>query len=358
MARIADFLKVYLKGHWWLAVLMVAVLTMLLVGLVLSLMQAAALAPLMDQANALPAGDTRIIRQREVLQLASDNLAKIWTTLAQVAVGVVLAIGAVATWRNLRLTQETLNATQEKLEVDREAQITNRFTQAIAQLGAHLSDGSPNLEVRLGGIYALERIARDSPRDHWTIMEVLTAYVRQNGTLSPGRPRIDVQAVVTVVGRRRVSPDQPEPDRLDLTGADLHKVDLSDGNLDRAILRRANLSGARAAGASLIGALLDDAVLRGAEFWGVNLAHAYMRRADLRDVHFGNLGIGNLEDPDFDIRSTNLEDASIEDADLDGADLAGTDGLTEEQITSAASWVGARLPSSLINMEVSSSSTS
>src|SRR5712691_8827678 len=85
--------------------------------------------------------------------------------------------------------QRTLKATQDKLEVDREAQITNRFTQAIGQLGAELKDGRPNLEVRLGGIYALERIARDSPRDHWTIMEILTAYVRQNAPwTSPSTP--------------------------------------------------------------------------------------------------------------------------------------------------------------------------
>src|SRR5207248_11751254 len=90
-----------------------------------------------------------------------------------------VAAGVIA-WRNLR-------ATQAKLDVDREAQITNRFTQAIGQLGAELKDGKPDLEVRLGGIYALERIARDSSRDHWTIMEVLTAYVRQNAGSVPAR---------------------------------------------------------------------------------------------------------------------------------------------------------------------------
>jgi hypothetical protein len=64
-----------------------------------------------------------------------------------------LAAGVIA-WRNLQ-------ATQARLELDREAQITHRFTQAIWQLGAELKNGKPNLEVRLGGIYALERIARD-----------------------------------------------------------------------------------------------------------------------------------------------------------------------------------------------------
>ena len=38
----------------------------------------------------------------------------------------------------------------------------------------------PNLEVRIGAIYALERIAQDSDRDHVQIMEILCAYIRQN----------------------------------------------------------------------------------------------------------------------------------------------------------------------------------
>lgn len=38
----------------------------------------------------------------------------------------------------------------------------------------------PNIEVRIGAIYALERIAQDSDRDHVRIMEILCAYVREN----------------------------------------------------------------------------------------------------------------------------------------------------------------------------------
>ena len=38
----------------------------------------------------------------------------------------------------------------------------------------------PNLEVRIGAIYALERIAQDSARDHVQIMEILCAYIREN----------------------------------------------------------------------------------------------------------------------------------------------------------------------------------
>ncbi|WP_272005125.1 pentapeptide repeat-containing protein [Roseovarius sp. ZX-A-9] len=43
---------------------------------------------------------------------------------------------------------------------------------------------APNLEVRIGAIYALERIAQDSDRDHVQIMEILCAYIRQNAPAS------------------------------------------------------------------------------------------------------------------------------------------------------------------------------
>src|SRR5829696_1127253 len=86
--------------------------------------------------------------------------------VAQILAGTALLSGLYFTWRTL--------------QVNREGQITERFTRAIEQLGATHDDNSKNLELRLGGIYALERIARESEEDHWSIMEVLTAYVWQH----------------------------------------------------------------------------------------------------------------------------------------------------------------------------------
>jgi hypothetical protein len=37
---------------------------------------------------------------------------------------------------------------------------------------------SEALDVRIGGIYALERVARDSDKDHPTVIKVLTTFVR------------------------------------------------------------------------------------------------------------------------------------------------------------------------------------
>jgi hypothetical protein len=107
---------------------------------------------------------------------SAEQKQAIVVTLAQILGGTALLSGLYFTWRTL--------------QVNREGQITERFTRAIDQLGATHDDNSKNLELRLGGIYALERIARESEEDHWSIMEVLTAYVRDR---APWRPSEDQQ---------------------------------------------------------------------------------------------------------------------------------------------------------------------
>ena len=90
------------------------------------------------------------------------------TALLQAVAGLLLIAGASATWRQVRIS--------------REGQVTERFTRAVDQLG------SEHLEVRLGALYALERIARDSTGDRRTIAEVLTAYIRQRTPWPPTEP--------------------------------------------------------------------------------------------------------------------------------------------------------------------------
>src|SRR5215471_13268166 len=87
-------------------------------------------------------------------------------TLAQILGGFAVLIGLYFAWKNI-------TASAKNLELTKEGQVTERFTKAIEQFG------NSKLRIRLGGIYALARIARDSERDHWPIMEVLTTYVRQ-----------------------------------------------------------------------------------------------------------------------------------------------------------------------------------
>src|SRR5215208_5949520 len=199
-----------------------------------------------------------ITQRKDLVQ----GFASVMQALAVLVAGVVGLGGLYFTWRNLNQTRR----------LTEQGQITERFTRAIDQLGETDDDGNPRLEIRLGGIYALERIDKESPERayHSTVMEVLTAYVRENAPWPPkssnksperefikppfikppegdsvsnsspnvaaeqdegaeqeveptsGTPRTDIQAVLDVLKRREEDrvPKKPRV-RLDLRGTDL-----------------------------------------------------------------------------------------------------------------------------------------
>jgi Pentapeptide repeats (8 copies) len=247
--------------------------------------------------------------QSEALQARND----LRTTLLQGIGGLFLISGVVATWRQVQLTRH-------QLDILREGQITERFTRAIEQLG------SDNLDVRLGGIYALERIASSSEDDRGPILEVLTAYVRghspwpaagwEYGAATPPEPedrqlaslqfrKPDVQAVVNILGRRKVVDDDEE---LLLARVDLRRAYLRRANLEHANLRNASLRGVQGRNARLRGAVLKQADLTKALLDGADLQAADLQRANLTGAN---------------LTGANLSGADLHGAALDGAVLRG-----------------------------------
>jgi uncharacterized protein YjbI with pentapeptide repeats len=269
---------------------------------------------------------------------------------------IVAVVGFLANVRNTSVTsavsrdavavsQQAVEAARRTVELTEQGQVTDRYTKAIDQLG------SKELEVRIGGIYALERIARDSPRDHPTVMEVLAAFVRdhprepwpppaadQPGTDPPQREtRGDVQAGITVIGRRDRQQDRRniQLSGSDLTGAslegaDLAHVELTGANLTRAWLREANLFASLLSGANLTDAWLRDAKLTDAHLYGANLTGTDLSHADLGRAHFtrANLTHANLTE-------ANLTLAKLINADLDGIDQASYDGVDDGTLPGA-----------------------
>jgi hypothetical protein len=94
-------------------------------------------------------GALRLIRLQEARDAARGRLLTF-------GAGVFAAGALIFTARNFTLT--------------RVGQVTDRYTKAIEQLGSDKRD------VRVGGIYALERI--ETPRRSPTVMEVPAAFVR------------------------------------------------------------------------------------------------------------------------------------------------------------------------------------
>jgi hypothetical protein len=64
-----------------------------------------------------------------------------------------------------------------------ERRVTELYTKAVEQLG------SPQAPVRLGGLYALERVAQNMPEQRQTVVNVLCAYLRMPFTPPSAAPR-------------------------------------------------------------------------------------------------------------------------------------------------------------------------
>ncbi len=261
----------------------------------------------------------------------SENEAR--KTLATMLGAIVVLGGAYFTWRNIKLVQE--------------GQITDRFTKAIEQIGAVNADGKKKMEVRLGGIYALERIANQSERDHWPIVEVLTAYVRENtprksqgstqenqASAEPPHQAPDIRAILTVLGRRD---HKHENQRIDLAEADIHGARLG----------RAALTGAYLSGADLTGADLHEADLSGAELWHSDLRGAHLRGANLSGAELWTANLSGADLREANLRGALLDRANLSGADLSAADLRSTQGLTQEQVDAAKGDTTTQLPKNL-----------
>ena len=168
-------------------------------------------------------------------------------------------------------------ATEKRVSIAHEGHLTERLTRAVTQLG------DDNMAIRLGGIYALERLAQDSDTDHARVMDVLTAYVRENAPShaqdapqAANKPTTDMQAILTVIGQRKTPGNNRHTARLDL-----NHTRLVGANLRRADLNRADLTGADLTGADLLMADLTDANLVDANLLGVNLTRAKLLGANL-----------------------------------------------------------------------------
>jgi hypothetical protein len=242
----------------------------------------------------LPKFQTRRLPIENADRFNAENEAR--KTLAQILGGLALIGGVYTATETLRVGQEQVrilneqaDVAQKQLRLAEEGQITERFTRAIAQLGDTDAQGSKRLAVRLGGIYALERIADDSPREHRPIMDVLTAYVREHSPrkrdMPPmGAPSIsaDIQAILTVIGRRSTPQPGPHLDLADtdLTGARLYG-DFRDLNLQGATLARAVCTGAKLRGAFIPGVDLTSTSCVEADMSNANIRKGTLRGAQL-----------------------------------------------------------------------------
>ncbi len=280
------------------------------------------------------------------------------TVLVQVLLGLGILVGAVYAARRFELSRS-----EHALERDKTT--SSDYAKAVEMLA------SDRMAERLGGIYALGRIAQSSPRDHWTIIQVLTAWLRDESPESLNRDeriREDFHAVAVVL-RDRVHKQDKFGAALNLTKVNLIGAPLTEAHLDRvrlpgAFLETANLSGAalsmaRLQGAHLGGARLRRTTIKSSDFTGAELIlanlsltvgssavffqakaeRAIFLQANLKNADFQNADLrGSSFDgailPDANFASATLAGASFRDTVLSGANFASAD-LTGASFTGA-----------------------
>ena len=238
-------------------------------------------------------------------------------TLAQIFLGVFLLIGLYLLWRRVSITERSI-------EIALEGQITERLTRAIDQIGARDERGEKRLEIRLGGIFALERIARYSMKDHWQVMEILTAYVREHaGQKRTGAPEeeiplpsADIQAILTVIGRRRHYDAEGPNQYIDLRKTDLRMANLEEAKLERANLEGTNLQKAKLSKATLKKANLGKADLKEANLEEVNLEEANLGEANLEEAYLSGVNLDKANLGEANLNKVYLWKASLKEANL------------------------------------------
>ncbi len=231
----------------------------------------------------------------------------------QLVSGLFFFVTAYIAWRNLVISDKK--------------QIAERFSKAVDQLG------NDKLGVRVGGIFALEKVAQIYPEEHWIVMEVLTSYIRDqslNGK-SVFEPQVDdeetqagegtiakiaisvtndIQAALTVICGRNISHD-PQGKVIDLSFCDIRGADLKNARLSSANLTGANISGGK----------LDGADMSGAKLQGTNLNSATLNSANLRKASLKNALLDYACLEKSDLRYTDLTHTQFNYAKLQYAKL-------------------------------------
>ncbi|MEV3852642.1 pentapeptide repeat-containing protein [Streptomyces microflavus] len=265
-----------------------------------------------------------------------------------VVASVVAVVGLWYSNVQTRQANEQARQANEQARDDRalakEGQITDRYTAAVGNLG------EDKMDVRLGGIYALERIMQDSRRDQPTIANVLATYIRTHAAKPPAKGQdipADVHAALTVLAARDTTRDGRF--LLNLHGAKLPNSTFVFPAKAAVALHRAKLDGSRLTTEYLLGADLSDAYLRdifvrSTSLHRTNLVGVNLSDTDLRGANLSSADLLSADLSGADLRGANLRGAGMVGADLHGTDLRGANlrgtdlrgtDLTKQQVDSA-----------------------
>lgn len=182
---------------------------------------------------------------------------------------------------------------RRQTHVAEQSHLTDQINKAVENLGATRQVGDrlePNVEVRVGGLLALERIAQTHPAEHIRTIDIICAYLVENSqsfvkshvemdengipiSESPIAARQDLNTVLRILSVRSV-------DQISMENKRPHRIDL----------RELDLRGLRIEGISFV-----ECDLTRARFCGAELNVTYFEDSYLKDCNFDFCSLSRVE---------------------------------------------------------------
>jgi uncharacterized protein YjbI with pentapeptide repeats len=227
----------------------------------------------------------------DTVREGSDNLR--WYVLS--FVGLLTALGGII---GTPLALLRVWTTERQTKTAEQNHFNEILSKAVENLGAEktvkrsngVEKSVPSLEVRTGGILALERLARENPGFHIEVMEVLTAYIRHNvqsyveykgeheGAI---RPRDDLVTAFNVLSRRTKA-------QREIENRDGYQLQLNDTTFSGLVLADYDLSGINFERTNFSGAHLTNLNFEHSNLNSCNFKHARFLKIQMNSASFAN----------------------------------------------------------------------
>lgn len=288
--------------------------------------------------------------------------------------------------KNLALAKQTFEATNT---LNQQRLLSERFSTALTKLG------DETMAVRLGGIFSLERLARDSKEQQSSIIEVLSYFLRehsevralllQQNSLDSKKLvelEITIQAALSAIARccndENSTTGMPDLSLINFNFLKLRNISIPKMNFTSANLKGFQLYNGTLIGSNLRGCCLESADLQFSDLRTVDLSAANLHKADLShsylssavlqdafmqevklckadltdtnlsrvDLKYSNLSYADMTNADLsraelqgaDFSGTNLVNTDLSEANLQEADFSSAKGLEPSQIQVSKNW--------------------
>ncbi|MDQ5970161.1 MAG: hypothetical protein QG593_678, partial [Patescibacteria group bacterium] len=126
--------------------------------------------------------------------------------------------------QNLQVNLLDMKLTENKIENETFASMLNTLA-------------SPQFEVRVGGIYALENLARTNISFYWPVLHTLVSYVKTHSSITnhvsskQDNIQADIQAILSFAAEGQYDIPHKYTDGIDLSYINLNNINFSGGKL-------------------------------------------------------------------------------------------------------------------------------